>query len=371
MAFWIMAAGAAQGFFLAALLYGKARRGAAASRILSLLVAMISIRLAEVAVAVRLGHGFIPGLGQVTFPLIFTFPPLLYRYVEALGRPGFRARARDWLHALPWAVYAAWVVALLALGRFLGLDPRLESLLIDLPWLVQACAYSAVILRRHPAAVGRVRQADASPERTDIAWIRFLTLTFLAIALLVAVRLACLLAGARFGPEPRIILYSAVALLLYLWGYRGLGQPELLFLQGAAPLPGQKPLPDADGGRIAALRSKVLGFMEAEKPYLDPDLSLHDLSARLGEPPYLVSQTINRGLERNFFTFVNRYRVEEAKRLLAGPRADKLKFLALALECGFASKSSFNRVFRDLAGMTPSEFQHRAAGSGKAGSGGR
>lgn len=359
MAFWIMAAGAAQGFFLAVLLAGKARRGAAANLILSLLVALISLRLAEVALATRWGHGFIPNAAQVTFPLIFTFPPLLFFYVESLGRAGFRLRPRDWVHGLPFIVFAAWVVISLASGRFLGLDARLESLLIDLPWLIQAGAYSAFILRRHPAAVSRIRESDASPERTNIGWIRFLTWTFLGIGLLVAVRLLGLLAGLGLGSEPRVILYAAISLLIYLWGYYGLSQPEVLFPPPAAPLSGQKPDVAANAGRISSLRAKVAAFMEAEKPYLDADLSLHGLAARLDEPPYLLSQMINRELNLNFFTFINQYRMEEAKKRLVAPGSEKLKLLALALESGFASKTSFNRVFKDLAGMTPSEFQRQ------------
>jgi len=66
---------------------------------------------------------------------------------------------------------------------------------------------------------------------------------------------------------------------------------------------------------------------------------------------------INREFNSNFFTFVNGYRVEEAKRRLAEPESRRIKLLALALDCGFASKSSFNRVFKEMAGMTPSEFQ--------------
>ncbi len=359
MAFWIMAAGAAQGCFLAALLAGKARRGATSSLILSLLVALISLRLAEVALATRWGHGFIPNAAQVTFPLIFAFPPLLFFYVESLGRAGFRLRLRDWVHGLPFFVFTAWVVIALASGRFLGLAARLESLLIDLPWLIQACVYSAFILLRHPAAVSRIRESDASPERADIGWIRFLTWTFLGIGLLVAVRLVGLLAGFRLGPEPRVILYAAISFLIYLWGYRGLSQPEVLFPPPAAPLPGQKPDAAVDAGRISSLRAKVTAFMEAEKPYLDADLSLHGLAARLDEPPYLLSQMINRELNLNFFTFVNHYRVKEAKKRLVAPGSERLKLLALALESGFASKSSFNRVFKDLTGATPSEFQRQ------------
>jgi AraC-like DNA-binding protein len=366
MTFWIMIAGAAQGFFLAALLAGKARRGAPANRILAVLIGSISVRLAEAAAASRWGHGFVPGAVQATFPLIFAFPPLLYLYVEALGRPSFRLRARDGIHALPFAAAAVWVAASLVLRNPLGLDSDLETWAIDLPWLVQAVAYSAAVLRSHPAAEGRIREADASPERTNIRWIRFLTWTFLGIAALVAVRLIGRLAGFDFGSDPRVVLYAAVALLIYLWGYRGLGQPEIFFLREPRAPAERDPEPAADAGRMAALRAKVLRVMETERPYLDPELSLHGFASRLDEPPHLLSRLINRELGRNFFTFINEYRVGEARRRLAEPGSRRLKLLALAMDCGFASKSAFNRVFKDLTGETPSEFQRRGGPEARA-----
>jgi AraC-like DNA-binding protein len=357
MTFWIMVAGAAQGFFLAALLAGRARHGAAANRILSLLVGLISIRLAEAAVATRLGYGFIPGAIQVTFPIIFAFAPLLYFYVEARGRPDFGFRRWDCLHFLPCAMATIWVIAALWTRAPLGLDSELEAWAVDLPWFIQAVVYSTLILLRHPDAMNRVLDTDASPERANIRWIGFLTLTFLGIAALVAFRLLALLAGMHYAPGLRGILYAAVALLIYLWGYRGLSQAEIFFPTDASRLPGREAGPDEDAGRISVLQVKILGFMEAEKPFLDPELSLHGLAARLHEPPHLISQMINREFNSNFFTFVNGYRVEEAKRRLAEPESRRIKLLALALDCGFASKSSFNRVFKEMAGMTPSEFQ--------------
>ncbi len=61
----------------------------------------------------------------------------------------------------------------------------------------------------------------------------------------------------------------------------------------------------------------------------------------------------------NFFQFVNRYRIEEAKRRLVDPKSSHMNVLGIATECGFSSKSAFNDAFRDTVGMTPSEFRKK------------
>jgi AraC-like DNA-binding protein len=72
--------------------------------------------------------------------------------------------------------------------------------------------------------------------------------------------------------------------------------------------------------------------------------------------PNHLSQVINQLEGKNFFDFVNAYRVEEVKRKMADDRSKKLTLLAIALESGFNSKTSFNMVFKKMTGQTPSQY---------------
>jgi AraC-like DNA-binding protein len=76
----------------------------------------------------------------------------------------------------------------------------------------------------------------------------------------------------------------------------------------------------------------------------------------VGLTPNQLSQVLNQGLEVSFFDFVNGYRVREVQRRLRDPEASSLTHLALALEAGFSSKSSFHRIFRKHVGQTPKEY---------------
>ncbi|MCC3153500.1 AraC family transcriptional regulator [Hymenobacter sp. BT770] len=102
-------------------------------------------------------------------------------------------------------------------------------------------------------------------------------------------------------------------------------------------------------------REKLLRLMAEEQPWLEPELTLAELAHRLRTNTSLLSHVINTGCGQNFNDFVNRYRVAEAERKLQDPRLVHYSLVGIALECGFNSKSTFNRVFKKLTGRTPGE----------------
>jgi AraC-like DNA-binding protein len=102
-------------------------------------------------------------------------------------------------------------------------------------------------------------------------------------------------------------------------------------------------------------RAKLLRLMADEQPWLEPELTLTELAHRLRTNPALLSKVINAGCGQNFNDFVNTYRVQEARRKLADARFAHYSLVGVALESGFNSKSTFNRVFKKLLGQAPSE----------------
>ena len=99
--------------------------------------------------------------------------------------------------------------------------------------------------------------------------------------------------------------------------------------------------------------------MEAEKPYLDADISLPELANKLEIPSHHLSRVINEQLGTNFFDFINQYRIEEVKARINNPEFDKLSLLGIAFDSGFNTKSAFNRVFKKMTGLTPSEYRRQ------------
>ncbi|WP_345058535.1 helix-turn-helix domain-containing protein [Hymenobacter glaciei] len=126
---------------------------------------------------------------------------------------------------------------------------------------------------------------------------------------------------------------------------------------GAAPLPAVPRPPRAPGSlNLPATQATVAGYMRQHKPYLNPSLTIHELATGLQLPPHVLSKVINEGFGQNFFDFVNAYRVDEFKQVMAAPQARQYTLLALALEVGFNSKTAFNRAFKKQTDQTPREY---------------
>lgn len=107
---------------------------------------------------------------------------------------------------------------------------------------------------------------------------------------------------------------------------------------------------------IPGLKNKLLAYLDEEKPYLNRNLSIGELSEAIDVPTYQLSQLINDQLGKSFFEFINSYRVKEVKKRFFDPQYSNLTLLGIAMECGFNSKASFNRIFKQLAGQTPTEY---------------
>ncbi|MFN3837429.1 MAG: helix-turn-helix domain-containing protein [Brevundimonas sp.] len=114
-------------------------------------------------------------------------------------------------------------------------------------------------------------------------------------------------------------------------------------------------------GRDDVLYRRLTALMETERVFLDPELTFAAFVIRMGAPERTVRTLVNRELGHDHFrSFLNHYRVEEARRLLCEQRRSDDKLVAIALDSGFASVASFNRVFRAIEGCAPSQYRTAA-----------
>lgn len=108
--------------------------------------------------------------------------------------------------------------------------------------------------------------------------------------------------------------------------------------------------------QVLPIKEKLLRIMETEKRYLDNKLTLDALAKEIDINPNYLSQVINEQFSKNFYDFVNQYRIEDFKQKVNSGKYKHYSILALALDCGFNSKSAFYTVFKKYTGITPSEF---------------
>jgi ligand-binding sensor domain-containing protein/AraC-like DNA-binding protein len=105
-----------------------------------------------------------------------------------------------------------------------------------------------------------------------------------------------------------------------------------------------------------AVCDKLYKYIETEKPFTNPDIKIVDLAQALNCSSHTLSFIFNQYLTKNYYDFINEYRVKEFQRLVADVDSSRYTLSALAEQCGFSSRASFFRSFKKLTGITPNEY---------------
>lgn len=105
-----------------------------------------------------------------------------------------------------------------------------------------------------------------------------------------------------------------------------------------------------------ALKEKLDRLVKEEQVFKTPELNLNQLAKELEVPAYILSQLINQEYNKNFFNFINDFRIEFASKKINNGELSTLTLAGVAYESGFNSKSTFNRAFKKKMGCTPKEY---------------
>jgi AraC-like DNA-binding protein len=112
-----------------------------------------------------------------------------------------------------------------------------------------------------------------------------------------------------------------------------------------------------DESELPMWKQRIEKLMDEEKLWLNPELTMTDLAKRLHTNASVLSGVVNTAFGKNFNDFVNAYRVAAVQDIMREGKADHLSLLGIGMECGFNSKSTFNRAFKKATGLAPSQWQ--------------
>jgi AraC-like DNA-binding protein len=368
----IILLGAAQSVFLSVYLLSKSEN-TVANKWLAFLLIAVSLHLLEYAANISGITLHYPGLVATTYPLLFCIGPFYFLYCRHLLDKSYRFTLKTLLHFVPALLVLAVMLPFYGMPATekVSFIKKLESgnqitipteqLVFMAVHVIQTVAYTFAAYR----FISR-KEKELKQYSSDVAVIKKLNWLnsfnfFLAIYMALYLVLVILLSVINsWQIEIDYVMLLVTSLSIYAVGYTATGNPEIF-----KSLPEQlqkdtepKQTVSRTSSRHNELKEKLLLYMEANKPYLKSDLKISDLADSLSVPYYLLSQNINDEFGVNFYDFINKYRVEEAKKLLLEDSRN-FKILAIAYEVGFNSKATFNRVFKKFTDLTPSEFKEK------------
>jgi len=168
--------------------------------------------------------------------------------------------------------------------------------------------------------------------------------------------------GLDWQPRAFSVLQNAALLVFTGWLLRlQLRAPAALRAEANPGAAGRGPIPAAPSPETIRLTERLRVLMEVDRVHLVPDLTFDRFVALMGAPDRTVRRLLNRRFGQDpFRTFLNSYRMSEARRRLADPAHRHDKLIAVAMDSGFSSLASFNRVFQDLESCPPGVFRQRA-----------
>lgn len=311
----------------------------------------------------------------INIPLPFLHGPFLYIYTLALCNPG-RLKARKLLiHfilpsvilliVLPFTFQPAHEKLALISRNEKGYQLFSSALFILLS--LTAVYYVLITNKLLIEHRKRILNHFSSQERINLNWLRIL---FYGMALLWI--LIIIVRDDRW-------IFSAASLFVVHMGYFGIKQagiftnktidsdneiePEHVRINPEDTLVGQLDLEKRKYAKSglspessSSLHRELKSLMESEKLYTDSELTLLQLSSFLKCQPNHLSQVINEIEGVNFYDYINNLRIEEFKRLVLLPENQRFTLLYIAFECGFNSKSTFNRFFKKTTNLSPSEY---------------
>ncbi|KAA3608765.1 MAG: AraC family transcriptional regulator [Calditrichaeota bacterium] len=295
----------------------------------------------------------------------FLLPPFLYLYIKALTVQDYTLKKKEAIHF----VLAAIILLLSLPGIFQSsaiksaayLNDLQENLNLGTFEIVFSLVFQIYIGSYFVTALVKLNSALNNEALDKDIPVKFKYLRGLIIAMLFVLAVHIFFFYTPWFDETAdVYLLFLLTVIVYIMAFTGMRQSEIFTADLLKINPQKYKKSTLTDEVVEKTLSNLQRLMEVEKLYLNSDLKLPDLASQLKVTTHQLSQIINEKFEKNFFNFINEYRIEAVKSILNDPASENRTMPDIAFEVGFNSLSVFNSAFKKVTGLSPSEFRKQS-----------
>jgi len=299
---------------------------------------------------------------QVSFTLIHG--AFLYLYTSKLTIENAKFHKTDFLHFVPLII--AVIIGLLTIEYEFNKQKVMNS--IAIAGIVSGITYSVLVIYNLMKHSRKIKDKFSFTEKVNLNWLTNLTIGIFVIW--IGGSLTGVLMRFFQYDIPIIWVFTFIPVFIFYIGFYGIKQNIIhspntkntsiktnLLTKSSSKKQEKYKKSGLQELLMKSINDKLIYSMEKEQLFLNPTLSLSDLSEHLKIPAHHITQTLNEYTKQSFYDFVNFYRVKEFKEKVFAPKNSSFSLLGIAFDCGFNSKSSFNRIFKKHTGQSPSEYK--------------
>jgi AraC-like DNA-binding protein len=307
----------------------------------------------------------------LVIPLVYG--PLLFLYVRTLISEEPKWSWIDLAHFAPFILFLGLAFLFRTRPDETSSLPvwahptRLAKMIYELLIFASFTTYSItvyVLLTRHRKAIRE--EFSFSSSKITLTWLLFVSITVYASYLLTFLSAGIQMLVIHLPFDPKIFSFTGLTLFSFAFSFYGHRQAQIFSLAGKIQEPQENGTVNSAKYAKSGLHNEDLqkfagaidDLMRRKKLFLNPELSLAEVSTELQIPKHHLTQAINTELGKNFYAYINELRVKKFMEMVVDLKFKDYTFLAIAFECGFNSKSTFNSVFKRITGFTPSEYLH-------------
>jgi AraC-like DNA-binding protein len=318
-------------------------------------------------------------LEMYSFPFItFTYGPLLLLYVRFMTTPERRFNWLSLVHFIPFAAF--FTVSVIFRNQPLVRDLRgffKQDEFISLRIIYSVCFFLSITIysllvfmeiRRHQRNLKNL--VSYTSGIMTLNWLKIISISFYAAYFILFILGGLNMTGNIIPFDPYFVIFGFIALFSFAYSFYGIKQPEI-FGQDVNAESYNRKYPEKyiksglRDNQAEDYLKRIISYVELNMVYLDRDLTINELSNMVDIPKHHITQVLNEKHKRNFFTFINEYRVKEVIERFSDPKYDNYTILAIAFDAGFNSKTAFNSIFKSQTGRTPSDYrEHKTDVSG-------